>query len=128
MKEQPRTLKLTKELKKPLLKALKEGIIDYNTLAEVGGFRKRRYYDNFDIELLSERSRQEVENATNDPIGKQPVTRELKIILLNVLKTGVVNTKDLEQYAKIELPLFRELDHSKLSSETIEELNIKPKK
>ncbi len=123
MKEQPRTLKLTKELKKPLLKALKEGIIDYNTLAEVGGFRKRRYYDNFNIELLSNKARQEVENATTDPMGKQPLTRELKVILLNILSSGVVDVKDLGQYAEMERPLFRNLDYKKLSPETINELN-----
>ncbi len=85
---------ITQETKINLLKALKSGFIDYNTLAEVGGFKPQRYYDNFNIDLLSKKARQEIENAIINPVDKQQITRGLKITLLNILKTGVVNSKD----------------------------------
>ncbi len=120
-------VKLTDKMQSSILKSLKNGTIPHDTLAELGGFKKQKYYDEFDASLLSKDAVQDIEQATNDPILNIELTKELKIILLRALQNGFIEVSMLEQYSDIELPLFREIDNTKLNKKTLQELKAQKK-
>ncbi|MBS9768310.1 MAG: hypothetical protein KGV44_12430 [Flavobacteriaceae bacterium] len=118
-------IKLTSEWRETILKALKAGTISRNVLAEFCGGNRGKYYDNFNMEDLSEKARKEVEDATIQPEWLQlSIDRELKVLLLKTLNNFFIEVKDFEKYGKVEHPLFRKMDLSKLSEGTKQEIEI----
>ncbi len=111
--------KTTKELKQEVLKALRVGKIKNSTLIDLAGSKRQKYYEAFDFSLLSADEVQEIEDCTI--VLSINITKELKILLLKFLQNGFIDP-ELNKYAKIEMPLFREIDYNKLSKATLHKL------